>query len=313
MAGFNASASSCTLQNLIGTGTDDCDLGTLGDLIGGAITTKDVKFNIATDVFLTAYKENVKKKKVFPLIGLYNFEQSTPDNEMATSSIGIKFEIREGKVELSLTFNKSHCAHKAIFTKKAFKKWNIILFFNNHVVGAKSLNGQFFKGFDCGMLSVGTFKVQQGTDPQMTKVTMQLTQEGTTEWNQRMTAVSNEEVNAELNSLDGVIETDILFASTNLTAGTSIVVDVKSQCNGSAKSGLTDSNNWTLAGTQAAATAVSTVVESLTIPGRYTVTLTVAVAAGDTVQLRLGTPLIPVVEDILGVMYSGISAVKVVS
>jgi hypothetical protein len=309
--GFNASAGSCTIQNLIGTGTDDCDLGTLGDLVGGAITSKDVKFNIKNDVFLTAYKMAIRKKKLFPLIGLYNFEQSTPDNEMSTSSIGIKFEIREGKVELAMIFNKSHCFHKSVFTKKAFKKWNLILFFTNHVVGAKSIDGLNWKGFDCGMFTVSTFKVQQGTDPQMTKVTLQLTSEGTNEWNTRMSAISNADVNAELNSLDGSIETDITFVSAP-AAGTTVVVDVTSQCNGAPKAGLITAGQWTVGGVQAAAKTVTAVAENASIPGRYTLTLSSALVATDTISVRLGTALEPVVEDILGVMYSGTSALATV-
>jgi len=304
MPGFNALASGCTLQNLFGTGTDDCDLSTLQDLIGGAITTKDVSWNIASDPFLTKYKEYIRKKKLFPLIGLYNFEQSTPDNEMATSSIGIKFEIREGKIELSLIYNKSHCFHKNIFTKKAFKKWNILLFFSNHTVGAKSLDGLTFKGFDCGMFSVGSFKVQQGTDPQMTKITLQLTEAGTREWNERLTPISNEEINAELNTIDGVIETAISYESAP-AAGTTVVVDVKSACNGAVKSGLTTTGFWRLGGTQASATTISSVAESATIPGRYTITVTPALIVTDTVQPRLGNATEFAVEDLLGVMYAG--------
>lgn len=309
--GFNASAGSCTIQNLIGTGTDDCDLGTLGDLVGGAITSKDVKFNIKNDVFLTAYKMAIRKKKLFPLIGLYNFEQSTPDNEMSTSSIGIKFEIREGKVELAMIFNKSHCFHKSVFTKKAFKKWNLILFFTNHVVGAKSIDGLNWKGFDCGMFTVSTFKVQQGTDPQMTKVTLQLTSEGTNEWNTRMSAISNTDVNAELNSLDGSIETDITFVSAP-AAGNSVLVDVTSQCNGAPKAGLITAAQWTVGGVQTTPKTVTSVAESATIPGRYNLVLSSPLIATDTISVRLGTVLEPVVEDILGVMYSGTSALATV-
>lgn len=311
MAGFNASASSCTIQNLIGVGTDDCDLSTLGDLVGGAITTKDVKFTIATDIFLTKYKEFIRKKKVFPLVGLYNFEQNTPDNEVSTSSIGVKFEIREGKVELSLIYNKSHCFHKSVFTKKAFKKWNIVLFFTNHVVGAKSIDGLSWKGFDAGMFSVATFKVQQGTDPQMTKITLQLTPEGTNEWNTRMAPIANEEIAAELNSIDGSIETNITYVSPP-AVGSTIVVDVKSQCNGSAKSGLTTGANWFVGGAQTTPKTVTTAAESATIPGRYTLTLSSALIVTDTVQPRLGTATETVVEDILGVMYSGTAAIATV-
>ena len=311
MAGFNAAAGSCTIENLIGTGTDNCDLTTLGDLVGGAITSKDVKFNILTDVFLTAYKEAVRKKKIFPLVGLYNFEQNTPDNEVSTSSIGVKFEIREGKVELSLIYNKSHCWHKSVFTKKAFKKWNIILFFTNHVVGAKSLDGLTWKGFDAGMFSVSTFKVQQGTDPQMTRITLQLTPEGTTEWNTRMAPIANEEIASELNTIDGAIETNITFVNPP-AAGLTVVVDVKSQCNGAPKAGLTTAGNWTVGGVQTTPKTVASVAESATIPGRYTLTLSSALIATDTISVRLGTVLEPVVEDILGVMYSGTSPLATV-
>jgi hypothetical protein len=311
MGGFNASAGSCTIQNLIGTGADDCDLGTLGDLLGGAITSKDVKFNMATDIFLTAYKEAVRKKKIFPLVGLYNFEQSTPDNEMSTSSIGVKFEIREGKVELSLIYNKSHCFHKSVFTKKAFKKWNIMLFFTGHVVGAKSVDGLFWKGFDCGMFTVSTFKIQQGSDPQMTKITLQLTPEGTKEWNTRMAPIANEEIAAELNTIDGSIETNISYVGAP-AIGTTVVVDVTSQCNGAAKSGLTTAANWFLGGKQATARTISAVAESATIPGRYTLTLSGALVATDTIAVRLGTAVETVVEDILGIMYSGSAVIATI-
>lgn len=301
---FNTQASSCTIQTLIGTGTDSCDVTTLGDLIGGAITTKDVKFNIATDVFLTAYKTAIRQKKIFPLIGLYNFEQSTPDNEMSTSSIGVKFEIREGKVELSLIYNKSHCFHKSVFTKKAFKKWNIILFFTGTTVGTKTLDGLNWKGFDCGMFTVGTFKVQQGTDPQMTKVTLQLTPDGTTEWNTRMTPILNTDIAAELNTLDGSIEVDIKYVSAP-AVGTTVIVDVASQCNGAPKAGLVTAAQWFVGGKQTTAKTVATAVESATIPGRYTLTLSSALIVTDTVQVRLGNSTEQVIEDVLGIMYSG--------
>jgi hypothetical protein len=227
MPGFNANASSCTIQDLFGTGSGDCDVSSLDDIVGGALTTKDVKFNIAADTFLTKYKEFVRRKKIFPMIGLYNFEQSTPDNEMSTSSIGIKFEIREGKVEMSLIFNKSHCYHRSLFTKKAFKKWNLILFFKNHVNGAKTIDGLNWKGFDLGMFTVSTFKIQQGTDPQMTKVTFQFTEIGTKEWNTRMAPIPNSEVTEELNGYDGVIESTIAYVTAPVV-GTTITVDVKS-------------------------------------------------------------------------------------
>lgn len=307
MAGFNATAGSCSIRDLQGTGTDECDLSTLGDLVGGAITSKDVKFNIATDVFLDKYKEGVMARKIFPLIGLYNFEQNTPDNEIATSSIGVQFEIREGNVLLSLIYSKSHCFHKSVFSKKSFKKWNIMLFFNNHVVGAKSIDGLSWKGFDCGMFSVGTFKVQQGTDPQMTKITLQLTPEGTTEWNSRMSAISNDEVTAELNSIDGPIDVEIKTEERIAPDAETVRVTVNSSCNGAPKSGLVDSNGWFLQGSLTEPLEIRSVSEDASSPGTYILALSRPVKPDERFTIRLGDETTYVVEDILGVMYSGTS------
>lgn len=308
MSGFNTNASSCTLLNLLGTGTGDCDLSTLSDVVGGAITSKDVKFNVSSDVFLTKYMEFVRRKKIFPVTGIYNFEQNTPENEMATSSLGIKFEIREGKTEMSLIFNKSHCFHASLFSKKAFKKWNIILFFKNHVVGAKSIDGLYWKGFDLGMFSVNTLKVQQGTDPQTTKVTFQFTELGTTEWNTRLSAISNEEIQKELNSVDGAIETVIKYPSAP-TASNTVDVIVTSACNGTPIQGLgTSATGWVLGGVQPTAKTISSVAESATVPGKYTLTLSGALATGDTIKPRFGTTGANAEyckEDILGALYSG--------
>lgn len=312
MAGFSQYPSGCTIQDLLGTGTDGCDLQTLDDLVGAAITTKDVSFNIATDIFLDKYKEFMMAKKLFPLIGLFGFEQNTPDSEMATSSTGIKFEIREGKVEFTIIYNKSHCFHSSVFSKKSFRKFNIILFFKNHVVGAKTIDGLTFKGFDMGMFSVGTFKVQQGTDPQQTKVMFQLTDVGTSEWNKRMLPISNEEIGTELNALEGVIDTDVTYVSAPV-AGTSIVVDVKSKCNGAAKTGLTGSGKWFLEGTQGTPRTITTAAESSTVPGRYTLTLSGATVATDTVKPRLGTISAVAVEDILGNVYAGSAPVATIA
>jgi hypothetical protein len=157
------------------------------------------------------------------------------------------------------------------------------------------------------MFTVSTFKVQQGTDPQMTKITLQLTQEGTAEWNTRMTPISNAEVNSELNLIDGAIETKLAFA-TIPTVGATVVVDVSSQCNGAAKTGLTTSSNWYVGGKPATAKTITTAVESATIPGRYTLTLSSTTVAGDLFFIGLGSAIEPVAEDILGIMYSGTSS-----
>ena len=307
---INIYATGCTTASNSGTGQGACDLASFGDFRGMDITENGNTFTIASDVFLTKHRTNILSKKTFPLTDLFNFEQNTPDNEVATSSIGIKYEIRAGKPEFTLTYTKSACFHRSVFEKKAHAKWGAKFYFDKGVLLAKSVDGTKLKEFDCGMFSVGTLKLQQGTDPQQTKVMFQLT--NAEEFNTRWVFLSWEEVGADLNDENGVIETVVEYVgATTANGATTTVVDVKSACNGSAIAGLTGSTKWKIGGTQASATTISNVTESATVVGRYTITHT-ALAEDDTIQPTLNNGTYDAVEDVLLNKYAGKATLRTV-
>lgn len=92
-----------------GTAVRNCDKSTLGDLKGlvnfskgwfKAITDGSVDFDVAE------FTAEVKSLKAFPLNGMYDFGQDTPENETNTSSTGIIQEVRAGKPQFSFMFTK---------------------------------------------------------------------------------------------------------------------------------------------------------------------------------------------------------------
>lgn len=307
---INIYSSGCGTAYNSGTGEGVCDLKSFGDLRGMDITLAGETFVIQTDNLLTKHRTNILAKKTFPLTDLYGFEQNTPENEMATSSIGIKYEIREGKPEFTITYAKSGCFAKNVFEKKAFGKWDTKLYFDKGVLLAKTVDGTELKGFTTGMFSVSTMRFQQGTDPQQVKVSFQFTD--AIEFNTRWAFLSYEDLGANLNDENGVIETVIEYVSaTTVDGATTTVVDVKSACNGLPIEGLTGSTKWKLGGLQASATTISGVTESASIQGRYTITHT-ALAEDDTIRPVLNNGTYNAVEDAAGLKYAGQATLRTV-
>lgn len=302
---INIFATGCTTGNTSGTGEGYCDLLTFGDLRGMDITVKGNTFTVATDDFLVKQRSNILAKNTYPLTDLFNFEQNTPDNEMATSSVGIKYEIRAGKPEFTITYAKSACFHRSVFEKKGFGKFDVKLYFDKGVLLAKSVDATTLKGFDCGMFSVGTLKLQQGTDPQQTKVMFQFT--NAEEFNTRWVFLSYDSIGADLNEETGIIETSISVNAVPAVGATTVVVNVVSACNGGAITGLTGATKWKLGGVQASAHTISGVTESATVAGRYTITFSTALIATDTVAPYLNNGTVDAVEDINGLKYAGAS------
>lgn len=300
----------CTDATDTGTGEMACDLKEYGDLTAFDVELKGTTYNVNVDTFLADIRANIMGKKTFPITDIKNFEDNTPDNEIATSGLGIEYDIRAGKPKFTTTFWKSGCAHARIFDKKDNEKWNVKFYFDKGILMAHTFDKTKFKGFDCGMFSVGTIKFKNGTNPQQTKVVFQLT--NVEEFNKRAVFKTWEEVGADLNDENGVIETVVEYVgATTADGATTTVVDVKSACNGSAIAGLTGTTKWKIGGTQASATTISNVTESATVVGRYTITHT-ALAEDDTIQPTLNNGTYDAVEDVLLNKYAGKATLRTV-
>lgn len=297
----------CT-TDFTGTGLTTCDITQFGDLVGFALHKKGWSETIATDTFnLASWKIDTKAFQVFPLVGIRDFTQDTPENEKSASSTGVQSVIRAGKPQFSFMYEKGSCFHKAL-ANKASGAWDYSLIFETGILVAFNSDLTKIKGFNGGMLSVETFKLQQGTDPQMSTAIIQLLD--AEEFNSRHQFFKFSEI-GDLREVTGVVETAITVDA--IAAGTTFTASIVTSCNSDNNIlGLEDETNFVLLGTQTSATTISAVTYNATT-NKYTFTVSPALVATDTVAVKLGDGTYDAVEDSLGVIYKGTSNTITVS
>ncbi|MGR3218465.1 MAG: hypothetical protein ACUZ8H_01425 [Candidatus Anammoxibacter sp.] len=302
----------CT-TNYLGTALDAC-VALYGDLVGIDLYTRgSFSLVLASGTFpdLAAYKLLIQGQTLFPLNDLFDFEQNTPENEVANSSRGIKKEIRAGKPEFSLTWSNGGCWHETIFGKKGQNIWDIAFKFEAGILYAKSSDLLNLKPFKMGMFSPETFKVQQGTDPDMTKVLMQLP--SAIEWNQRKSFHTWVDIGYDQNDVEGVHNAGIVLDA--IPPGTDFSLQVKSLCNTDVLiAGLDDVNEWLINGVQATATTISTVTFNA-VTNKYDFVVTPTLIATDTIQPSLADvgATLDVAVNAAGDFYKGKSNLIVVT
>lgn len=292
-------------SDVLGTGSGTCDIRSFGDPRGAILLNKGWFLSSATDTLdRDTYITQLKELVAFPLTELYNFEQPTPENEKNTSSTGVMTEIRPGKPQFSFMFDKGSCFHKALYDKRGKNRWDLAIIFETGVLFASNQDGSRLIGFDMGMLSVETFKLVQGTDPEMSTAMIQLLDAD--QFNARHEFFTFEQLGFNMNRIDGVVDV-LLTYPTAPGAATTFTVSAVGGCNmDEVITGLDDPTKWRLGGTQAAATTISGVSFNAS-EGNYTVTVDSILASGDTVQLELfdSTNTVRVVEDSVGNLFKG--------
>jgi len=299
----------CT-QDATGTAVRNCDKSTLGDLKGlvnfnkgwfKAITDGNVDFDLAG--FIT----EIKSLKAFPLNGMYDFGQDTPENETNTSSTGIIQEVRAGKPQFSFMFTKGSCFHKSLFNKRGQARWDFGFVFENGILMAYNSDVTKLKGFDGGMFNVESYKLLQGTDLEMSTAKIQLL--NAIEWNERNVFIPFD-VAGDIGGVDGVVEVSI--AIDPISAGTSFTASITSSCNkADSILDLDELTNFVLLGTQTSATGISAVSYDANT-SKYTFTVDEAFVPTDTVQIQLNDGTYKVVEDSEGALYKGTSSLVTV-
>lgn len=288
-----------------GTGLTNCDITEFGDAKGIVLFEKGWSKTVASGTFnLTEYTNDVKSLDAFPFVGIYDFTQDTPENEKNTSSLGVITEIRAGKPQFSFSYTKGSCFHKSLYNKRGNGLWDFGILFETGILLATNSDASEIKGFDGGMLSVETFKFQQGTDPQMSTAMIQLLD--AVEFNARHTFFRYTDV-GDLDDVQGAIETAITITDDIEDGDTTFTASITSNCNtDNTLLGLDDEAYYVLLGTQASATTISSVTYSATT-GLYTFTVSPALAEADTVQLKLSDGTYDVIADATGDLYKGTS------
>lgn len=298
-------------SDLKGSGMPGCTSSTFGDLTGIALLKPGTKWVLASDSFDEAtWKAKLKSFDVIPYLGLYNFEQNTPENERATSSTGRLSTVRNGKPQFSVSFDKGSCLHKSLYNKRGNGRWDIALVFEEGIVLAVNGAETSIGGFTSSLFDVDTYKLLQGSDPEMSNCVFQLS--NAVQFNARHVFFKWSELGWDANDINGVIDTSLSYPSAP-SAGTSISVKVTASCNADAIiESLTETTNWALGGTQASATAISAVAYNAST-GAYDFTLDSALASADTVQPYLVSTGASVAENSLGELFKGQAPLATIS
>lgn len=290
-------------SDLIGSATRSCDITSFGDPIGIVLFQKG--FRIAVDVadFQAAWLDGVKAMQILPYVGIYDFTQDTPDNEVATSSTGVMSTVRAGKPQYTFSYDRGGCFHKSLYNKRGNRRWDVGIIFENGILETVSVDGTYVEGFNGGMLDVQTLKFQQGTDPQMSTAMLQLL--NASQFNERFVFLTWDSLGVDLSSIQGVIETDVEFAVAPTTSAT-LVVEVTSACNSDDDiPGLDELANWRPLGVQTTPKTITAVAYN-NATNRYTFTLSSALIATDTIGVALtGTGGVDVATDDDGVLFKG--------
>lgn len=286
-----------------GTGMRACNIADFGDPNGFNLHPKGFSQNIQTDTLSdTSWKNLMKGFKVKPFTDIYDFGQSTPENERSTSSRGIKRKIRSGIPEFSFMFTKGGCFHKKLYDHIGDNKWDISIMFDTGILFATNVAGTEISGFDMGMFDVETFKLQQGTDPQMSTAVIQLI--GALQFNKYWTFITWEELGYNFSKIEGVVDAKISY-TTVPTASTTFAVKVSDSCNeNDVILGFESASDWRLGGTQVSTTSISTVVYRPATKD-YLFTVSPALVSGDTVQPTLVSVSYDVAVDDDGALYKG--------
>ena len=88
MINLNAFGNCAT--DVAGTGTGQCPIDQLGDMLGIALLNKGTALDVATDSLTeAAFRDLITTGKLHQLLDREAFEQNTPDNDLYTSPEGL--------------------------------------------------------------------------------------------------------------------------------------------------------------------------------------------------------------------------------
>lgn len=282
----------CT-ANSKGSRVDVCSILDYGDFTDLVIHNPNIELDLAEMSEKEYWDTLIASRQLFPYNGIFNPENTTPENEVATSSSGLKMNVRDGKPEYTLTFPANSCIMKSLMDKKG-KAWRIILGTDKGImVGANKTQTKVF-GFLASYFDVQTFKLKNGGDIQQVQVNFQI--DSADEYN-NFDFISKDQFDFNVTKLQGALNADLKVTA---VAGTTIKVKVLSSCNGSVNYGevLDDNTLWKANGVEPTAVSYS--------PATLEYSLTVgAMTAGTNMKVDLGG------KDLVGNIYVGSASVTV--
>lgn len=263
-----------------GTGLADC-FSKWGQPVGFILTPKS--WEVATsETFDSAYvNEQIQLGNFIPFLqGFNNFTENTGDPATNESNTGITTVIRNAKPMYQFDFTNGIGWHGSAYSYNSQSKFNVLLVFENGNIGAAiSKDGLELSGFTLGSFNVRTYRLQSGTDLEVSQITMQLT--NTNQFNTQAVTIEASQLDFEPQELEGVLQVDL--GITTAAAG-DITMTAKAKLNHAI-----DITSLTAANVEVTVNGVvdSAATMGAFTDGSYAVTPGVPLAVGDVVSVRL--------------------------
>lgn len=280
---INVNAFGQCADDILGTGIGECPITDLGDLMGLGLLKKGTALTIATDSFdETTFRGLITDGKLHQVINSYAFEDTTPESERSTSSVGLMESVRAGKPMYNFTFKKGLGFHKAVYSLKGQNRWDAMFYFTKGILMATASSKTYLKGFNAGMLDVDSYKFKVGSETEFSKATLQLV--SAEEFNTRWAFFPYEEIGFNALEIDGVVQSEVAFDYVPVDLNTTIDVTLVDGYNSSISyAPLFDAvGDWSVlvdgASVTISAVSISRTTATLTIP---------ALATGEVVEVSL--------------------------
>jgi hypothetical protein len=270
----------CTLKAL-GTGSKNCKFNI--DLINGFYAIKKGTVIEDSDDFNKAFLQGwVQQGIAIPLINAIGFIDNSADDTIQTTQSGVDLKANKGRYKFTLEYKKGEYFNKAMSSLDSFGAYDILLVDeSDNFLLTESRTG-LGKGFKAGMLNPEKRKWADGTVETTKSITFQLLDRA--EQDDRLIGLNADETGFSPEEVDGVNDITLSFVAAPSDTDTTIEIDVISTADKvTALEGLATANFRVLV---EGVVTVTTFVESLTVPGRYTGTLA-AIATNEVVKVQL--------------------------
>ena len=272
-------------DDILGTGIGECPMTNLGDLEGIGLLKKGTV--IPELLNEAAFRTLITDGKLHQVINSYAFEDTTPENERSTSSVGLMESVRAGKPMYNFTFKKGLGFHKAVYSLKGQNRWDVVFYFTKGMLRAYNTAKTQSKGFNAGMLDVDSYKFKVGAETEFSKAALQLV--SADEFNTRFDFLPYDEIGFNALEIDGVIQSEVAYNVAPVDGDVGVVVN------------LVDGYNSSISYTS----LFDAVGDWLVTVNGVSVVISTAVVTGNAIEL--GIPAVST-DDVIEVSLNGIVA-----
>lgn len=174
--------------------------------------------------------------------------------------------VRDGQYRFNFAISENICLHKAMFSHRTTQGRVFLIDSDNQILGTLDTDGNFL-GFTISMIHTGKFAFNDGSVVTTSPIYVDLLDNSELD---RDGEILSGDIGKVINQVIRLADAELEIVGT--PSATTIVVDVFAECDGTEITGLAVDDFVLTDDDNGATHAISSAVESTTVPGRYTLT-----------------------------------------